>query len=49
MKKKLGEMAEVKKRMEAKERIKVDTIEATIRATTPTRTTVRLDMLHVDK
>ncbi|KMQ95208.1 wd repeat-containing protein 63-like protein [Lasius niger] len=41
MKKKLGEMAEVKKRMEAKERIKVDTIEATIRATTPTRATRR--------
>lgn len=49
MKKKIGEMAEVKKRMEAEERIKVDTIEATVRATTSTRTTVWLDTLHVDK
>ncbi|XP_070156340.1 dynein axonemal intermediate chain 3 [Polyergus mexicanus] len=41
MKKKLGEIAEVKKRLEAEERIKFDTIEATVRATTPTRTTRR--------
>lgn len=41
-------MAEVKKRLEAEERIKTDTIEATVRATTPTKTTVQFD-IHIDK
>lgn len=47
--KKKDKMAEVKKRLETEERIKTDTIEAAVRATTPTRTTVRFDILHIDK
>lgn len=49
MKKKMGEIAEMKKRLEAEERIKIDTIETTVRETAPTKTTVRFNMLHADK
>ncbi|XP_072755776.1 dynein axonemal intermediate chain 3 [Anoplolepis gracilipes] len=41
MKKNQGKMAEMKKRLETEQRIKVDTIAATVRTTTPTKTTQR--------
>jgi len=41
MKKKLGKMEEEKKRLEAEEKIKADTVDAAARPTTPTKPAVR--------
>lgn len=49
MKKKMDEIAEARKRLEVEERIKIDTIEPTVREPTPTKITVRFNMLHADK